>query len=118
MKKKLLWIIAIFILLCNTLSADLSTEHTQTLDAFIVKLGTYQNDSNYVEILDTLVIQLNTLKPKYSSSWNVPAMIDYLISKIWELRNAKCYNYILATFTEDGWYLEEDNYARCFPKTN
>ncbi|MDR2640493.1 MAG: hypothetical protein LBC61_04180 [Candidatus Peribacteria bacterium] len=55
-------------MLCGTALADLAPKYTQALDAFLVKLEAYQNNSNYVYVLDSFVVQLNALKPKYSSS--------------------------------------------------
>jgi hypothetical protein len=42
-----------------------------------------------VQILDAVVVQLNALWAKYNSGWNVPLMIDYLVSWIWELKTKK-----------------------------
>jgi hypothetical protein len=42
-----------------------------------------------VYVLDSFVVQLNALKPKYSSSWSVPLMIDYLVSWVENLKAKK-----------------------------
>jgi hypothetical protein len=89
------------LLLCNTALADLAPKYTQALDAFLVRLETYQNNSNYVQILDAFVVQLNTLKPKYSSNTNVPLMIDYLLLGISDLKSRR-----LASDIEDDFINE------------
>ncbi|MDR2640934.1 MAG: hypothetical protein LBC61_06670 [Candidatus Peribacteria bacterium] len=57
------------LLICSTaLALGLPPKYIETLDLFLAKLETYQNNSSYVQILDEFSTQLDALKPRYSSS--------------------------------------------------
>jgi hypothetical protein len=81
MKKKILAILVTTLLLpVATFAASLSYTYVQALDTFLNRLETYQNNSNYIYILDSFSEQIKGLRSSYSSSGNVPLMIDYLIA--------------------------------------
>ncbi|MDR2640930.1 MAG: hypothetical protein LBC61_06650 [Candidatus Peribacteria bacterium] len=60
---------ALVLLICSTaLALGLPPKYIETLDLFLARLEIYQDNSNYIQILNEFSTQLDTLKPRYSSS--------------------------------------------------
>ncbi|MDR2640667.1 MAG: hypothetical protein LBC61_05130 [Candidatus Peribacteria bacterium] len=79
-------------------AATLEYKYTSVLDAFLTKLETYQDNLAYVQLLDTFLTELNKLKPNYSSTGKVPAMIEYLVAGVDELKTKAFYKAIAGVF--------------------
>ncbi|MDR1988026.1 MAG: hypothetical protein LBQ24_04720 [Candidatus Peribacteria bacterium] len=72
MKQKfLLVLVALFCVIFSVNAAVLGDKYVKVMDAFLVKLETYKDNSNYIQLLDSFTLQLNSLKSKYSSNSNV-----------------------------------------------
>jgi hypothetical protein len=105
MKKKIVAVLVTTLLLpVATFAASLSYTYVQALDTFLNKLETYQNNSNYINILDSFSEQIKNLKSRYDSSGNVPLMIDYLVAGVADLKARK-----LATNTNDEFFTNLEN---------